>query len=288
LFGVIQIAQAGPSEIYTGCLSKGDLTNVRRGSDPLLPCDHPTQEVSWPSTPRVDMALAALQADVAELQTLLADVTRDTDAQGNDRLLLTGMNLQVVNGTGTTVGVPNGEGNVIVGYNTDDGGDTKTGSHSFIAGDAHTYTNNSTVVAGFDHTVEDDNSAAVGGTANTVTGRQAFIGGGLGNEATGDRSFIGAGMNNDASASDSFIGSGTFNSADGGEGFVAGGSMNSASGPRSFATGHGTTASGEASFVSGIDNTASGLTSFVGGGDDGNDAGVGPCAWIADVNVVPC
>jgi len=265
LFGVLRIAEAGPNEFYTGCLSQGELSSVRRGASPLNPCDLATQEVSWPSRSRTDMQVAdlqgqvaglegdnaalqadvaALQGDVAAFQGLLADVTRDTDGFGNDRLLLTGMNLQVVNGTGTTDGATNGEGNVIVGYNTDNGGDTKTGSHSVIVGDDHTYTMHSTLVTGLNNDVTGERAAAVGGANNTASGDDSFVGGGRDNTANGFRSFVG------------------------------GGDSNTASGFRSFVGG-------------GVSNTASGIESFVGGGSL-DTAGPGTCAWLADVNVVAC
>lgn len=52
------------------------------------------------------------------LETLLAGVSRQDDAQGRDTLVVAGMNLQVVNDTGTTDGTPNGLGNLIIGCDT--------------------------------------------------------------------------------------------------------------------------------------------------------------------------
>ena len=42
-----------------------------------------------------------MEDDVAELEDLLAGVTRDEDAFGRDTLVFAEMNLQIVNGTGS-------------------------------------------------------------------------------------------------------------------------------------------------------------------------------------------
>ena len=87
------------------------------------------------------------------------------------------MNLQVVNGDGTTDGTNNGLGNIIVGYNTDNG-DTRTGSHNVIIGDQHTWTTSSGLVAG---------------NNNKLTGTYSFVAGGIQNVASGQASFVGGG-----------------------------------------------------------------------------------------------
>ena len=56
---------------------------------------------------------------VAELEYLLKHFSRD-----GHTVIVSGANLQVVNGTGTTYGEPNALGNVIVGYNAERGGGT--------------------------------------------------------------------------------------------------------------------------------------------------------------------
>jgi hypothetical protein len=58
---------------------------------------------------------AALEVRVAQLESLLVNLS----VQG-DNLVLTGMNFQIVDGSGDTAGEPNGRGNLIVGYNEDD------------------------------------------------------------------------------------------------------------------------------------------------------------------------
>ena len=85
----------------------------------------------------------ALEARVAALEALLADVTRGTDPNtGQDTLTFSAMNVQVVSGSGTTNGIVNGTGNLIIGYNElrSGGGDVRTGSHMLVNGYGNNYT----------------------------------------------------------------------------------------------------------------------------------------------------
>ena len=183
----------------------------------------------------------AQQTAIDGFTTLLAGVSRTT----GPTLLLTGMNLQVVNGSGSTDGTKNSLGNVIIGYNTDNT-NTKTGSHNLVIGDNHTYTSTSGIVSGTD---------------NTLSGRGSFVSGDL-NTASARDSFV-SGFNNSASGGESFVGGGFYNIASGHASFVGGGSQGSARGVRSFVGG-------------GFLNIAIGNESFVGG--DVQTAGPNGCA----------
>ena len=122
-----------------------------------------------------------------------------------------------------------------------------------------------------------------GGLRNTASGSPGFVGGGAGNTASGDWSIVGGGGGNTASGRGAFVGGGgTFAPP-----FGRGG--NTANSPNSVVTGgSGNTAGSEAAFVGGGGgNTVSGAFGFVGGGQD-KTAGTGLCAWLADVNLVPC
>ena len=208
--------------------------------------------------------LAALQAQVTTLETrvtaletLLAGVTRTA----GPTLRFSGMNLQVVNGSGFTNDHANGLGNVIIGYNASDG-DTRTGSHNLVIGDLHSFTSTLGLVTGGN---------------NTASGFGAFVSG-TDNIASGDFSFV-TGGGNTASGLGAFVSGGT-NTASGGFSFVAGGGGNAVSGLGAFVSGNHNTASGGFSFVGGgAVNTASGDHSFVGGGQS-NTAGPGSCANI--------
>lgn len=89
-------------------------------------CKDKETPVSWYSGGAMDLRLSeledrlsslesenlALKERVDDLESLLVHFSRD-----GDEITITGANLNVVNGTGTTDGTPNGLGNVIIGYN---------------------------------------------------------------------------------------------------------------------------------------------------------------------------
>jgi hypothetical protein len=115
---------------------------------------------------------------------------------------LTGVNLQLVDGSGDTGGEPNGRGNLIIGY--DEGRcladpeedapcvsdaqctgtwappchfDQKTGSHNLIVGPGHRYVGTGAVAAGSMNTVRGDGGVAVGGALNVANGNSVAVGG---------------------------------------------------------------------------------------------------------------
>jgi len=230
----------------------------------------------------------ALEARVDALETLLTCVSRPIP----ETLLLTGCNLQIVNGTGSTIGV-NSLGNVIIGYSP---GPPPLGSHNLIVGDGHDVTSHSGIVSGFNNglhsprsvvgggqgnSADAEDSFVAGGRDNTTLGVSSFVGGGQDNMTIGSSSFAGGGEANTASGIASFVGGGNLNNASGFPSFIAGGTSNVASGPNSFiGGGFMNAASGSESFVgAGISNTASGPASFV-GGSSGHAAGLGSCGII--------
>ena len=248
--------------------------------------------------------ITALTARVDALEALLAGVSRS-----GDRLVFTGLNLQIVNGTGST-DTENSLGNLIIGYNASGVGTRRNGSHNLVIGDLNSYASHSGFVSGIGNTVSNEFAFVGGGIENTASGFGAFVGGGTestasgfgafvagggGNTASGDLAFIGGGGNNTASDEDAFVGGGFANTASSPETFVGGGLGNTASGHEAFVGGGvRNTASGSAAFVAGggdlLDssgNTASGDRAFVAGGA-GKTAGPGICSWIANVNLVPC
>ena len=71
-------------------------------------------------------------------------LTQDTD--GNDTILFEGVNVQVVNGAGSTNSV-NGLGNVVIGYNMNSGvSANRQGSHNIILSDEQSYPDTQEVV----------------------------------------------------------------------------------------------------------------------------------------------
>ncbi len=169
--------------------------------------------------------IAPLEAKVGALETLLAGVTRN-----GDTLLLSGMNLQVVNGQGTTAS-SNGLGNVIIGYNEDDGAtETRTGSHYLIIGEEHDWSSYSGIVAGYGNSATGIYASVTGGQYNTASSFGASVTGGQYNTASGGVSSVTGGRNNTASDSSSSVTGGRDNTASGFGASVSGGRYNTASG----------------------------------------------------------
>jgi hypothetical protein len=223
--------------------------------------------------------ITALQAtvsdqagEVSSLQTLLEGVSRGDDAQGRDTLLFAGMNLQVVNGTGTTYGEPNGVGNLLVGYDAErpswEGGSDKSGSHYLVVGDAHNFTGASGILAGYANTASGDWASVTGGLRNEASADHASVSGGIDNIASGEFSSVTAGEGNTASAAGASVTGGVFNEASHDFASVTGGIDNIASGNGASVTGgSANTASGLwASVTAGMFNEASADYSSVLGG----------------------
>ena len=112
---------------------------------------------------------AGLESQVAALNAKLASVSVVT-VDGQPTVRFSGVNVQVVDGSGDTDGPVNGRGNVIVGYNANCQADTRTGSHNLIVGDAHSYSSYGGLVAGFNNTVSGIWSSVTAGRNNTASG----------------------------------------------------------------------------------------------------------------------
>jgi hypothetical protein len=199
-----------------------------------------------PGPPGPPADTSDLEARIAALEDLLACVSLD-----GDTIIVSGCNVQVVNGLGSTSSA-NGLGNVIIGYNEPRGsGKERSGSHMLVVGSENNYTRFGGIVVG---------------RSNEAMGDWASIGGGYRNTASGDYSSVSGGHGNTAS--------GQYSSVSGGEGGTAEGRISSVSGGRN------STASGEYSSVSGGDfNTASGPMSSVSGGES-NEAS----AYVSSVS----
>jgi hypothetical protein len=178
----------------------------------------------------------------------------DLDVSAGD-IGLTGGNLQVTSGSGTTGGAVNGKGNIIVGYNEGTGviPQTRTGSHNLIVGIEHEYTSFGGVVAGEANRTSQSYATVSGGYRNTASGSHASVTGGYGNTASGSHASISGGYENAASSDQSSVSGGYQNHAGGLRSTVSGGFTNSANGPWSSVTG-------------GDFNTVTGTGSCIGGG----------------------
>ncbi len=172
--------------------------------------------------------IGALESQVDGLQTTLDGVTR-TSVDGRDTLRFEAMNLQLVNGTGTTDGTPNGEGNLIIGYNTPrpfgetDPAVHRAGSHYLIVGDRHHWTRFGGIVAGLKNTASGDWASVTGGDSNTASGIAASVTGGANNTASGAVASVSGGVINTASGSGASVTGGSANLASGFAASVSGG-----------------------------------------------------------------
>jgi hypothetical protein len=212
-------------------------------------------------------AQQTLERRVAALETLLTPFSR----QGSE-IIMTGANLRVVNGLGSTdctdaqgepiPQCPNGLGNVIVGYNeprdTPEGGEernVRTGSHNIVVGQQHNFSRIGGLVVGVWNEISGDFAAVSGGRFNTASGVAATVSGGTINTASGAFAGVSGGTLNTASGPESVVSGGTINTASGFAAAVSGGCCNAASGVLGAVSG-------------GTHNTASGVAAVVGGGNN--------------------
>jgi hypothetical protein len=184
-----------------------------------------------------------LKSDVSALQTTLSKVSYTASGlNGKPTLTITGANLQIISGSGSTNGPVNGEGNLFIGYDEFPG--SQTGSHNLVLGRDQSFTSYSGLIAGESNQLFGP-FAEVFGQRNTASGPWSSVSGGAGNQASGDISSVSGGM---------------FNKASGFTSSVSGGEANKASGDQSSVSG-------------GIDNKASGLTSSTSGGESNTASG---------------
>jgi len=196
-----------------------------------------------------------LTPEQAEILQHLSIVYLD-DGQGGaaKTIRITGVNVQVVNGSGTTGGTADGTGNVIIGYNEPGNinGDDRTGSHNLVCGQMNSYSYVGGVVFGTDNTASGYTATVLGGIQNTASGSRSVVVGGSGNSATEFYSTVCGGVLNVASGVSATVSGGVANLASGQESSVSGGRANQASGEISAVSGgHLRTASGQYDWAAG-------------------------------------
>lgn len=133
-------------------------------------------------------ALAALGAVVAAHGEKLAPVTREDGVGTGTEWTLTGVNLNVRNGLGSTAGIPffdattgdpvtNGLGNIVIGYNeaSDIIGGDRTGSHNLVLGLRNTYESIGGLVGGTDNRIAGPLSSVLSGSQSSADGRASVI-----------------------------------------------------------------------------------------------------------------
>ena len=149
----------------------------------------------------------------------------------NTELTITGVNLHLVNGLGSTE-TANSLGNLIVGYDETDPQFTqnRTGSHNLVVGMGNNYLSYGGIVAGQSNLISAPYASVTGGQDNVANSGHASVSGGAGNVARGGSASISGGRNNKASGDYSSVSGGVDNTASGGYSSVSGGGGNTASG----------------------------------------------------------
>ncbi len=204
------------------------------------------------------------ETSLGKLQTLTApfSLSSDPSAGGTNTLLtISGVNVQIVNGQGSTE-TANGLGNLIIGY--DEKGpkftQNRTGSHNLVVGMGNNYLSYGGIVAGLSGLISAPYASVLGGEGNVAKAPFATVTGGQGNLANGGHASVVGGFGNIASGGSSATLGGNSNTASGDYASVSGGFSNTASSfTASVSGGVSNTASGQGSSVSGgVFNTASG------------------------------
>ena len=176
--------------------------------------------------------ITSLQGAVTNLQTVQAehqDKLQFVTVAGTD-MMITGANLHVRNGLGATDAGPNSLGNLIVGYNENPFGASRTGSHNVVVGPRHWYSSYGGLVVGFTNTIDAPFASISGGTENRATDYASSVSGGTKNNALSIVATVSGGNNNTASGIGASVSGGSFNNAIGNQASVSGGFQNTASG----------------------------------------------------------
>ncbi len=144
---------------------------------------------------------------------------------GYPTIRFSGMNVQIVNGTGRTWDTENGLGNLIVGYNESriSGPDVRSGSHYVIVGAAQNYSSYGGILAGWNNTASGGFASVLGGWNNTASGALASVLGGSDNKAEAQYSTVLGGTFNKASGYLSTVSGGFKNTASGNSSSILGG-----------------------------------------------------------------
>lgn len=203
--------------------------------------------------PDLDARVAALENRVAALESQLAAlqslsdlapfVSVDTSTlnglQG-PHVIFRGVNVHVQNGNNQTAGIPNGRGNLVIGYDETPGNVTNAnrgGSHNVVIGPEHQFSSVGGLVAGFRNAVTGGFASVSGGHFNTASGSMASVSGGSTNLASGPLASVSGGAGNTASGVIASVSGGSFNTASGFASSVSGGSSRSATQTSDWAAG---------------------------------------------------
>src|SRR5262245_52488933 len=127
--------------------------------------------------------ITSLQSAVANLQDVQVDLQNKLQfvSVSGTEMFITGANLSIRSGAGTTGGTPNGLGNLVVGYNENflpPFVQPRSGSHNIVVGTANGYSSFGGIVAGQGNRISAPYASVSGGTGNTASGTWASVSGG--------------------------------------------------------------------------------------------------------------
>ncbi len=193
-------------------------------------------------TPRVaahppdTAAILLLEARLNALEEKLQFVTIETgpiNGLAGPHMIITGANLHIRDGSGSTAGAPIGLGNFVVGYNEPSSplpSGARGGTHNLIIGPQHTFTSFGGLVAGRSNTISGAYASVSGGRLNTASGTYASVSSGRNNEASNWWASVSGGADNTASYWYANVSGGYSNTASGTYASVSGGSGRTAAG----------------------------------------------------------
>jgi len=211
---------------------------------------------------------------VAALEHKTVYMSADTNSQTTT---FSACNLRVDNGSGyTTATATNsagaGLGNIIIGYNEREEGNSRAGCHNLIIGTYNSYSSFGGIVAGSYNTISAAFATVTGGEQNLATGYASSVSGGSQNGTSGAYSSVSGGNFNGAYGNYSSVTGGEDNSAEGANSVVSGGDINTAWG-------------GWASISGGSRNVANGQYSSITGGDSNVTNAEGSTITSGEYNV---
>jgi trimeric autotransporter adhesin len=225
-----------------------------------------------------------LPASAADQNTLLSVLPHmsfvSSGVGGKPTIRFSGVNVQIVSGSGATNGTVNGEGNLVLGYDENPSNLAQSGSHDLILGRNQSFKGYGELVGGYQN-VASGAYATVFGVGNNVSASYSAVTGGNANAAKGTAASVTGGYKNTAAGSYTSITGGCSNLA--GSGTVSINSLctDTTTYPNSFA-----------SITGGASNQASATGSSVTGGQFNHASDplasiTGGCRNLAGTGTVP-
>jgi hypothetical protein len=193
----------------------------------------------------VDSLLSGYEERIAALEAKLQYLTvvaGTVNEMPGPHVMITGANLHVRSGSGSTPGTLNGLGNLIVGYNElRNFENDRSGSHNIVVGRNNNYTSFGGLVVGYENTISGEYASVSGGGYNTASEYYASVSGGRDNTASEYYASVSGGWANTASGYYASVSGGLHNTASETSASVSGGRNNTASGDYAFVGGGGGT-----------------------------------------------